>query len=99
MRVKYMHRPPRDMSELKIDINNFGAICGDPEVCTILNAHRDWVEHWERRGHLRSLGGRTPGCQRFYCTRYIFSLRDDEEWLDKAIKMIRLHFREKNGKG
>jgi len=52
-----------------------------------------------RAGHLRSLGGLTKGCQRFYCTKVIFSLREDEECLDRAIKMISLHFWEKNGRG
>jgi hypothetical protein len=82
----------------KFILENYGGISGDPEACEILNAHPAWVELWERRGHLRSLGGRTKGCQRFYSTKYLFSLRHDEEWLDKAIKMIRLHFRQKNGK-
>jgi hypothetical protein len=45
------------------------------------------------------LGGLTKGCQRFYCTKVIFSLREDEECLDRAIKMISLHFWEKNGRG
>lgn len=87
------------MSEPKIiDIRNHGAICGDPEVCEILNAHPKWVELWEKHGHLRSLGGRTRGCQRYYSTAYVFALRHDEKWLDKAIRLIRLHFREKNGR-
>jgi len=87
------------MSEIRrIDISNFGAICVDADVCLVLRAHPEWVELWERRGHLKSLGGRTKGCQRFYSTKYIFSLRDDEDWLDKGIRMVRIHFRQKNGR-
>lgn len=82
----------------KFILENYGAICGDPEVCEILKAHPDWVELWERKGHLQSLGGRTKGCQRFYCTKYIFNLRNDEQWLDKAIRLMRVYFKERNGK-
>jgi hypothetical protein len=85
------------VSDKPIKIENFGAICCDPEVEMILRAHPKWIELWERVGHLRSLGGRTKGCQRYYSTKYIFSLRDDEKWLDKAIRLVRLHFRDKNG--
>jgi len=87
------------MSEqIKLELSDFGAICGDVQVAQILGAHPDWVELWERKGHLKSLGGRTKGCQRFYCTKYVFGLREAEEWLDKAIRLVRLHFREKNGR-
>jgi hypothetical protein len=87
------------MSETrKFELSDFGAICGDPQVSDILGAHSDWVELWEKKGHLKSLGGRTKGCQRFYCTKYIFSLRENEEWLDKAIRLMRVHFKDKNGR-
>jgi hypothetical protein len=82
----------------KIDIGEYGAISGDPEASEILRAHLDWVELWEKKGHLRSLGGRTKGCQRYYSTKYLLGLRDDEEWLDKAIRLMRQHFKDKNGR-
>lgn len=81
----------------KLDISEFGAICGDADVAEIFRVHPDWVELWEKKGHLPSLGGRTKGCQRYYATKVIFQLRDDVEWLDKAIKLVRQHFRQKNG--
>ncbi len=80
------------------DSDEFPAVIGDPEVARILGMHKDWISFLEGRGHLRSLGGRGRGCQRFYASSYVLGLRNDEDWLDRAIKMVRAHFRAKNAR-
>ena len=79
-----------------MDKEELPAICGDPEAARILGMHQDWVAFLESKQHLKSLGGRTKGCQRYYSSRYVFSLKDDVGWLDRAIKLVRAHFRAKN---
>lgn len=87
------------MNERKsLDVGDYGAICGDPDVAQILRVHPDWVELWERKGHLKSLGGRTKGCQRYYSTRYVLGLCEDLDWLDKGVRLVRTHFKGKNAK-
>jgi hypothetical protein len=78
------------------DSNNLPAIVGDAEVARILGMHEDWLSLLEAKGHLRSLGGRGRGCQRFYASCYVVALKQDEEWLDRAVKLVRNHFRTKN---
>jgi len=72
------------------------AICGDSDVARLLGMHPDWVALLESKQHLRSLGGRTKGCQRYYSSSYVLSLKDDVEWLDRAIKLVRHYFRTRN---
>ena len=48
------------------DYLKLAAILTDPEVAAILGIHVDSVELLEKLGHLKSLGGRTKGCQRLY---------------------------------
>jgi hypothetical protein len=83
------------MSE-RNDSDSLPAIVGDLQVSKALGMHPDWVEHLESKGHLKSLGGRTRGCQRYYSSNYVLSWRTVQEWLDRAVKLVRRHFRGKN---
>ena len=78
------------------DFDELPAILTDALVARQLGMPPDWIELLEKKGHLKSLGGRTPGCQRYYATVYILPLRRNQEWLDKAVRLVRLFFRGRN---
>lgn len=67
--------------------------CG---VARIIGCPVEWVDIWDKKDHLHSLGGAAAGCQRYYSTKYVLGLRDDHNWLDEAIRLVRRHFRSKN---
>jgi len=49
-----------------------------------------------RRGHLPALANPPPGAQRFFLTKTLLSLADDEKWVKKAILILRENIATKN---
>ena len=72
------------------------AIGGDLEAEWVLGIHRDWINELCRQKHLHQLGGYAPGCDHFFSVAYLLKLRADQEWMDKAVVIMRKHFRQKN---
>ena len=72
------------------------AICGFYLASPITGMPEDWLRYLEKNGHLESLGKSTEGCQRYFSTQYLLGLRHNEEWLNKAVVLVRKHFKVKN---
>lgn len=51
-----------------------------------------------RAGHLKALGKPTQNSRRWFATCELERLRQDPEWLDKAIRLIERHVQESNRK-
>ena len=72
------------------------AIVGFIIAAAILGMPVDWLVLLEKVGHLPSLGRPGPGCQRYFSTHLLLQLRQNEEWLDKAVAIVRKGFKGKN---
>ncbi len=87
----------QDKSKLQTMVTHgVPAISDFDDAELITGIHRDGLIHLEKVKHLKALGRPTPGCQRYFSTHYLLTLRTDEEWLDKAAELIRKHFKGKN---
>ena len=71
----------------------------------ILDAEKaGWLYGWSRedvlllcrRGHMAALANPPPGAQRYFSTKYLLSLSDDEKWLRKAITLLRENIAARN---
>ena len=71
----------------------------------ILDAEKaGWLYGWSRedvlllcrRGHMPALANPPPGAQRYFSTKHLLSLSDDEKWLRKAIILLRENIAAKN---
>jgi len=71
----------------------------------ILDAEKaGWLYGWSRedvlllcrRGHIPALANPPPGAQRYFSTKHLLSLSDDEKWLRKAIILLRENIAAKN---
>ena len=71
----------------------------------ILDAEKaGWLYGWSRedvlllcrRGHMPALANPPPGAQRYFSTKHLLSLSDDEKWLRKAIILLREKIAAKN---
>ena len=71
----------------------------------ILDAEKaGWLYGWSREdvlllcrlGHMPALANPPPGAQRYFSTKHLLSLSDDEKWLRKAIILLRENIAAKN---
>lgn len=72
------------------------AILGFRESSYLTGLHVDSLVHLEKIGEFKALGKPPKGAQRWFATKYVLGLCDDEKWLSKAVKLIREHNKGRN---
>jgi hypothetical protein len=72
------------------------AIGGFLEVSYITGIHIDGCIVLEKEGHLEALAHPPKGGQRYFSTKYIMALSEDEKWLVKAVRLVREYNRGRN---
>jgi len=83
-------------SFLKLPIHP--AIGGESEAEWLLGIGPDWIKELCVQKHLKQLGGYSPGCGKYFSISYLLQLRNDQEWMDKAVRIMRKHYQDKNSR-
>jgi hypothetical protein len=71
-------------------------ICGFLEASWILRIPVDALVFLEKVGHLKALANPPPGAQRYFLISYLLRIAQDEQWMAKAVRLIREHYRRRN---
>jgi len=73
-------------------------IIDSEKTAWLLGIHQDAVAILVRAGHLEPLENPPPGAQRYFSSRYVLQLGEDVQWMRKAVRIIRQHYRARNAK-
>ena len=71
-------------------------ICGFLEASWILRIPVDGLMFLEKMGHLKALANPPPGAQRYFLITYLLRTAQDEQWMTKAVRLLRDHNRRRN---
>lgn len=66
------------------------------EASYVLGLPRDWIPILVNAGLLRPCGGHQPGTTQVFKTAALQALAEDPTWADRAVAVVRKHFRKKN---
>jgi hypothetical protein len=87
-----MTQEQREFLTLRILIG----ICGFLEASWILRIPVDALIYLEKVGHLKALANPPPGAQRYFLISALLRIAQDEQWMSKAVRLVREHYRRRN---
>jgi hypothetical protein len=81
-----------------LSLRTLPVIIDTEKTAWLLGIHQDAVAILVKANHLEPLENPPPGSQRYFSSRYVLKLGEDEKWMRKAVRLIREHYRARNCK-
>lgn len=79
-----------------LSLRTLPVIIDGQKTAWLLGVHPDAVAILVKAGHLEPLEHPPAGAQRYFSSRYVIKLGEDERWMRKAVRLIREHYRARN---